>query len=169
MKWNFTGITMAAIAAAMLVVGCGQQKIEQASASSSSEGTAVVAQASAPVLPAATGESSPPAESLDTSVAEMPSPEVAASVSDTLVTPGGVVEITAEASEDAVELQLQDDLGRKQPFAYDGERKLWRTTYRVPMRLDSERLALSVTARNDAHRWRRVWVFLGVKHEGSSQ
>jgi hypothetical protein len=129
----------------------------------------VVAQSSAPVVPLTGGESSPPAESLTTSPAETPAPEVAVSVSDTLVTAGGIVELTALASEDAVELQLQDDLGRKQPFSYDGARKEWRSTYRVPMRLSSDRLALSVTARNDAHRWRRVWVFLGVKEDAAGQ
>jgi len=168
MKGNFTGIMLVAIAAGMVAVGCGSEKIEQASAGSTST-PAVTAQSSEPVLPAPSAEVAPQGESTTSTPPDGPAPEVAVSVSDTLVVPGGVVELIANASEDVVEVSLKDDLGRKQPFAYDAERKSWRTSYRVPMRMPSERLALSVTARNDSHRWHRVWVFLGVRPEGSVQ
>jgi len=167
MKGNWTGITLVAIAAAALAIGCGSEKLDQASAGSATP-AAAVAQSTEPSLQSPVVEA-PQAESLGTNVAEEPGPEVAASIGDTLVVPGGVVEITAEASEDVVEVVLQDDLGRKQPLGYDAEHKTWRTTYRVPMRVPTERLGLSVTARNDAHRWRRVWLFLGVRSEGSTQ
>jgi len=38
----------------------------------------------------------------------------------------------------------------------------WRVGYRVPLRPGTDRLGLSVTAKNESHRWRRVWLFLQV-------
>jgi len=39
---------------------------------------------------------------------------------------------------------------------------VWRAYYRIPMSGKSEHPALSVTAKNGANRWRRVWVFFTV-------
>ena len=161
MKSHFMGALLVAAAAATLAAGCGEQKIEQASASSNVEPAAMSAPVAQPATPVEGGSTSQ-AESTS-NAAEGPGPEVAASIGDTLGTLGGVVEITAEASDDVVEVVLKDDLGRKQPLSYDADHKVWKTSYRVPMRLSSDRLGLSVTARNDAHQWRRVWLFLEVQ------
>jgi hypothetical protein len=94
-------------------------------------------------------------------------PEVTASVEDTLATPGSAIEVTAEASVDATELSLWDGFGARQRFAYDQQGKVWHAFYRVPLK-SIDRLALSVTAKNGAGRWRRVWVFLHVERGSSA-
>jgi hypothetical protein len=45
---------------------------------------------------------------------------------------------------------------------------VWRAQDRVPLHPRHERFGVSVTARNDADRWRRVWVFLNVGAPDSS-
>ena len=92
-------------------------------------------------------------------------PDVAASVEDTLVYAGTKVEITAEGSPDVASMTLTDGLGRKSPFGYDEQANRWRVLYRVPVRNPSDRIAVSVTARTESNRWRRVWVFLHVQRE----
>jgi hypothetical protein len=44
----------------------------------------------------------------------------------------------------------------------DSSGLVWKVNYRVPLRPRTDRLGLAVTATNDTHRWRRVWVFLQV-------
>lgn len=153
----------------LLVVGCGGQPDDQASSSAGAGQTLVVAQASTPVetsrgtpqaqAAAAQGEgiAAPSADSLP--------PDVAVTVADTLVFPGSSVEIKAEGSPDVVGVTLSDGVGRKQPFVYDAATDTWKVFYRVPMKARTERIALSVTARNAPQRWRRVWIFLSVQHE----
>src|SRR5437667_442559 len=95
-------------------------------------------------------------------------PDLAVSVGDTLVTPGETVELTARGTPDVVEVTLWDGVHERLAFARDAEGNTWRVQYRVPLRLKSERLGLSVTAKNEAGRWRRVWLFLKLR-DGASE
>ena len=47
-------------------------------------------------------------------------------------------------------------------MTYDESANLWRGLYRIPMRTNSDRFGISVTATNGADHWRRVWLFLTV-------
>ena len=100
-----------------------------------------------------------------TSADSMP-PEVSASVRDSSVVPGMVVEITAQGTPDVAKMVLSDGIGRRQTFAYDSTSKVWRTFYRVPIRTRTERVGLSVTASTSSNRWRRVWVFMNMEPAG---
>ena len=87
-------------------------------------------------------------------------PDVVASAPDSILTPGGVVEITAEGSPDVSDIVLTDRLGKKTAFTYDTARSLWRASYRVPLRSREDLIGLSVTATNPAGLSKRVWIFL---------
>jgi hypothetical protein len=154
-----------------LLVGCGGQKDDQAASSTGSGQALVVAQASTPVEPARGTTSAQMAvaqgEGIAAASADALPPDVAVTVADTLVFPGSSVELTAEGSPDVVGVTLADGLGRKSPFVYEAATDTWKVFYRVPMKSRTERIALSVTATNAPQRWRRVWVFLSVQHEGS--
>lgn len=93
-------------------------------------------------------------------------PDVSAWGPDSVVTPGAVVEITAKASDDVVEMTLSDGIGKKQWMVYDEKENVWRTFYRVPVNGSCDRLGLSVTAKNNLNRWHRVWVFVEIQLEG---
>jgi hypothetical protein len=156
------GLIAAAFAISFIVGGCGEHRERTAATAPATNEASTVATATA-VAPSSPG--SPTRESQENDpvvdVDSLP-PEVTAAVGDTLVTPGAAVEITAEASIDATELVLWDGIGRRQSFVYDLKGKVWRTYYRVPMK-SVNRLALSVTAKSQGGRWRRVWVFLDVQ------
>lgn len=164
------GVRVAAAAAVVfLAVGCGKQEDGQAAGGAGGGQELLVAQAATPV------ETSPgsiqseavvaPGEGIAAVSADSLPPDVAATVGDTLVYPGGSVEITAAGSPDVVGVALSDGAGGKQPFAYEAGTDTWKVFYRVPMKSATERVALSVTAKNAAHRWRRVWLFLTVQRE----
>lgn len=165
--WARIAIASASTAAVMfLAVGCGGHKDEQASSGSgqsilvASSGTpAAPVQGTSPVQTSGAGEGTAAVS------ADALPPDVAASVADTLVDAGGSVEISAQGSPDVVGVSLSDGLGSKQPFAYDATTDTWKVFYRVPVRARTERIALSVTATNAPQRWRRVWLFLTVRHE----
>lgn len=89
-------------------------------------------------------------------------PEIVVNVTDSLVVPGSVVEITAEGSSDVTEIVLSDGRGQSRPFVFDASANVWRASYRVPLRSPTERLGLSATATNGGSRWKRVWIFLNV-------
>ena len=89
-------------------------------------------------------------------------PDVVVSVSDTLVTAGQPVEVVVEATPDVTEMALSDGLGDAIQMVRDTSGLAWRVNYRVPLRPRSDRVGLSVTAKNQDHRWRRVWLFLEV-------
>jgi len=93
---------------------------------------------------------------------ELP-PDVTAAGPDSMVAPGSVVEITAQASTDATSLMLTDRLGHKYPMVYDVDAKAWRVKYRVPLTTHIDRLGLSVTATNGSNRFKRIWVFLTIE------
>ncbi len=89
-------------------------------------------------------------------------PDVVAAVSDTFVTAGQAVEVTVEGTPDITEMALSDGRGDAIPMVRDSAGQLWRVHYRVPLRPQTDRLGLAVTARNESNRWRRVWLFLQV-------
>src|SRR5262245_27537507 len=156
------GLIVAAFAISFIVGGCGEHRERSAATApvagdNGTTATAVAVAPSTPGTPAHESQDNDPVVDVDS----LP-PEVSASVRDTLVTPGAAVEITAEASIDATELVLWDGIGRRQSLIYDVQGKVWRTYYRVPMK-SANRLALSVTAKAQSGRWRRVWVFLAVQ------
>jgi hypothetical protein len=62
---------------------------------------------------------------------------------------------------------LTDRAGEKTPFTYDSESNLWQASYRVPLRVNTEKLALAVTATTEANRYKRVWVFLRLRDDGA--
>lgn len=87
-------------------------------------------------------------------------PDVIAAVSDTFVTAGQAIEVSVEGTPDITSMALSDGRGDAIPMVRDSSSNCWRVNYRVPLRPRTDRLGLSVTAQNDSHRWRRVWVFL---------
>ena len=89
-------------------------------------------------------------------------PDVVASVSDSFVTPGQPVEVSVEGTPDITEMALSDGRGDAIPMVRDASGLVWKVNYRVPLRPRTDRLGLSVTAKNDSQRWRRVWLFLQV-------
>jgi len=158
------------LAVAVPLAGCGShgesrapsQPEAQASVTAPVEQSAPVPkQAGMPQGGASAGEA--PATHPDS----MP-PDLAVSVGDTLVTPGETVELTARGTPDVVEVTLWDGVHERLAFTRDAEGNTWRVQYRVPLRLKSERLGLSVTAKNEAGRWRRVWLFLKLR-DGASE
>jgi hypothetical protein len=165
MKTNGAGKTALIAASAMLAflaLGCGEQK-ERASIETSATPAAAMRQAT-PAAVASTGGAT------ETIVKEEPGtskeilpPDVTAAAPDSLVTPGDVIEITAQASTDAQSVTLMDRLGHRYPFTYDVDAKAWRVQFRVPLDTTIDRLGLSVTATNGANRFKRVWVFLNIE------
>lgn len=95
-------------------------------------------------------------------------PDVVVAVSDTFVTAGQALEVMVEGTPDVTEMALSDGRGDALPMVKDAASNLWRVNYRVPLRPRSNRVGLSVTAKNESHRWRRVWLFLQV-NDGKQQ
>lgn len=89
-------------------------------------------------------------------------PDAVVAVSDTFVTAGQPIEVVAQGTSDITEMALSDGRGDALPMVRDSTGDVWRVNYRVPLRPRTDRLGLSVTAKNDSNRWRRVWVFLQV-------
>lgn len=150
---------------ALALVGCGgDQKVSEradAPLRVPVEQTATVAAMSS--VPSAAHEEDEVVPSADS----LP-PEIAVDVMDHTVEPGEAIEITALGSPDVRDVILSDGLGRTTAFVYDIPAKAWKAWYRVPMKHEGERLGLSVTAKNDGSRWRRVWLFLEVASPTSS-
>ena len=148
---------------AFLALGCGQEEKERAAVQTSAI-PATAIQQSTPAAVEATSLRTPDTkgtERADTS--EVLPPDVTATGPDSLVVPGSVVEITAQASTDAQSLMLTDRLGHKYAFTYDVDAKAWRVRYRVPLTTRIDRLGLSVTAMNGTNHFKRVWVFLNIE------
>jgi hypothetical protein len=161
-------LACAPLAALVTVIGCGGDGIDNSSDFAKSEPAAVVHTTEAQ-LASVVGESkSTTPVAVESTVREaggsLP-PDLEVSVPDTLVGRGQSVELTAIGTPDIKELILWDGLNDRQAFTH-GEGDTWRVTYRVPLRPRSERIGLSVTAKNEAGRWHRRWVFLTVGEEG---
>lgn len=148
---------------AFLALGCGEQK-EHASMEISATPAAAMRQETpaAVVSTAATTPETGVKEETGTQTATLP-PDVTTSAPDSLITPGSVIEITAQASTDAQTVVLMDRLGHRYPFTYDIEAKAWRVQYRVPLGTTIDRLGLSVTATNATNQFKRVWVFVNIE------
>ena len=156
-----TGCTLGAmLAIEALVMGCGRHA-DQAASSARAVAVPVAQVGAAPGAGARPGDSTASGQAI-ASIDSLP-PEIAVSTSDTLITPGAVVEITALGSEDVTEVALSDGLGKRLPFTFDSTAKSWHTYSRVPMKIRGDRFGLAVTATNGANRWRRVWTFLEVR------
>jgi hypothetical protein len=167
----FGALFVAAVAAGVLLAGCGKQdgsgaRVE-ASAQAVEQESGTHAQAASAVgtpVPAQPGLS---AEDLATREGLPPDLEV--TVADTLVAPGEPVEFTVEGTTDVSQVALSDGRDEPLPFVRDEGTNVWRVQYRVPLHPRQERLGVSVTAKNDLARWRRVWVFLHVEKADSSR
>lgn len=156
------GVLAAAVALSAVALGCGKEDADTV-VSKTDEPTTSVAQAKPqPIATNASATGSIALQSGTPASAPVDSlpPDVQVFAPDSLVSPGQVIEITAQGSSDVTELTLKDGLGREHPFVYDSDAKGWRVAYRVPIGTRASQVGLSITATNDAHRWKRVWVFL---------
>ena len=164
-------LLVASLAIGFLAIGCGKQQTESASTETGAVQPAAAEPVKTAVNEPASGQSltasTPEAAITEAVSADSLPPDVVASASESLVTPGEIVEIAAEGSPDVVEVTLTDDFGKKQPLVYDQTAKCWRVLYRVPLRTTADRVGLSLTAKNALDRWRRVWVFIKVEREGA--
>lgn len=172
MKTNHRTATMASIVtvlASLSLLGCGngQRNVTDSGAGQSGAVEPFTAVAQAADASQASGVSqgriteSVPADSLP--------PDVVARTSEGVATPGGSVEIAAQASADVVEVFLWDGIGRKQSFAYDSTANQWRARYRVPLAFAGDRIGLSVTAKNGLDLRSRVWVFVRIERPTSEE
>ena len=89
-------------------------------------------------------------------------PDLLAKVSKETVARGETIDISVQGSADVIEMILSDGYGTTQALQFDAESSTWRTAYRVPLNMWLDRLGLSIKAKNDDNRWRRVWVFLNL-------
>ena len=164
-------LVLASALTAYVLMGCGQHKSHELSQSTSAHDGIVVAQpASAALSP--TSEPQPMNETTTREAAtsaDVVPPEVEASVTDSAVVRGTVVEVTAQGSADVESMSLKDDLGTELPMAYDSTSQVWRAFYRVPLKSKSDKLGLAVTAKNGTGRWRRVYEFVQVEHEAGKE
>ena len=162
------GFTLLALVATfMLLEGCGVRSTNRTATVTRTTSDLSASAAVAAANPVVSGEQGLAVEDLVR--VEDPGavpPDVIATVSDTFVTPGQAIEVQVEGTPDITEMALSDGRGDAIPMVKDAIGDTWRVGYRVPLRPGTERLGLGVTAKNQAHRWRRVWVFLEV---GSGQ
>jgi hypothetical protein len=157
-------------AAALVIAGCGQNAADRAPAESHAQVETSTPQPAVAAVPAS--QEAPASGAMmteGTGAADGLPPEIAASVTDTLVVPGQPVEIEVEATSDVSQIALSDGRGDPLPFVRDSTGNAWRVGYRVPLRPREDRLGLSVTAHNQSNRWRRVWVFLHVQRPEAEQ
>jgi len=170
-------LALAAVALAVLIASCSGNDPQASTTSTTPAAEQLAETAAAPggagastMLRHATGASldgKALAVGLPTvTAADSMPPDVSAWGPDSVLTPGAVVEISAKGSDDVVEMVLSDGIGKKQWMVYDETENVWRTFYRVPVNGSSDRLGLSVTAKNNLSRWHRVWVFLEVELGG---
>ena len=179
-------LILTAAAVAFLAIGCGEQKsktsIQRAEANGVASGVVVAAAERTPAIAATaegttteggtTGAETTATPSAETVAGLTPAdalpPDVAASITEAIGTPGGIVEILAEGSPDVTAVTLTDAVGKKYPFTYQVATERWRVLYRIPLRTHTDQLGLSVTAENGAKRWKRAWVFVDIGQGASS-
>ncbi|NOT35420.1 MAG: hypothetical protein HOP12_14845 [Candidatus Eisenbacteria bacterium] len=157
------GALVIALTAGLLLSSCGEQNRSTDQASSPSQtvvaipaGHTPATSASAPVVTSSVALESKPV------VSSGAAPDIAVSVTDTLVMLGQTVEFVVDATPDVSEIALSDGHGDTRALVRDANSNVWRVTYRVPLRSRLERYGVSLTARTDGHRWRRVWTFLHI-------
>jgi len=169
MKTNPRTATMTSIVsvlASLSLLGCGNGQRNVTESGSGQSGavepfTAVAQAADASQVPQTRIPESVPADSLP--------PDVVARAAEGVASPGGTVEVAAQASPDVVEVFLWDGIGRKQSFAYDSTANCWRARYRVPLSIAGDRIGLSVTAKNGLDLRSRVWVFVRIERPASEE
>ncbi len=164
-------LSLVSILAVLGVLGCGSGSGER-TATASGEGPGTPVEPFTAVAPASTDAALQVASlgsSLEAVQADSLPPDVAALAADSLASPGETVEIAAQASADVVEVFLWDGIGRKQSFAYDSTAGVWRASYRVPLGISSDRIGLSVTAKNSLDLRHRVWVFLRIEPRAKAE
>ena len=169
-------LLLAAATVAFLAIGCGEQKsktkVQRAEANGVTSGVMGTPNQTIPAVATAEGTTAeggttgsetatPQADAGATQVDALP-PDVAASVTETIATRGGIVEILAEGSSDVTSVTLTDAVGKTYPFIYQPATDRWRVLYRVPLLAKTEQLGLGVTATNAANRWKRIWVFVDL-------
>ena len=159
------------VAGGVLLASCGSKGDSSVQTSASGQVSSLdpgqhttVASAVATPLPVQGGLSA-----ADTAVREGLPPDLSVSVADTLVTPGQAVEFTVQGTPDVAQVALSDGRDDPMPFVRDQGTDTWRTQYRVPLHPRYERYGISVTAKTDADRWRRVWIFLHVSQGDSTK
>lgn len=161
----FAALFVAAIAAGLVLSGCGASGDSgtktEASAQVAEQEAGTQAQVASAVVASAPAQ--PGLSAADMASRESMPPDLEVSVGDTLVSPGEVVEFTVEGTDDVSQIALSDGRDEPLPFVRDQGTHVWRVQYRVPLRPKQDRLGISVTAKNDLARWRRVWVFLHVE------
>ena len=162
-----------AIPIAFLALGCGKQNettttsatpepgVDQAGGNNTGQIVVASTGGLTGANEGAAGTDATPGQTADqVGILDAVHPDVVASAPDSVLTPGSVVEITAEGSPDVSDLTLTDRLGKKTAFTYDTARAIWRVSYRVPLRSREDLIGLSVTATNRAGLSKRVWIFL---------
>lgn len=164
-------LSLLLLGSAIAITGCGQSERVSAKAdpvrTPASDEVVQAALASGPVVPAMGAPATPTSRVLEPGESLPPDIEIAEI--DTLVTPGEPLLLTVYGTPDVSEVALSDGLGDSQYFYKDPTSQVWRVQYRVPLRVKGDRLALSVKAANDDHRWRRRWVFLRIQREGTRE
>ncbi len=180
-----TTFALTALAIVLAAVGCNQERGQVTSKGGGSGGdfgarTAAPSQAvsastaelantaDAAVSAADTSleaEQTPRGDETEVTPAAYLPPDVVATETELVAVPGSIVEILAEGSDDVVEMILSDGGRTNAAFRFDEGAGLWRASYRMPLRPASNRIGLSVTAKNAEKRWRRVWVFVKVPSE----
>ena len=165
-------LVVASVVVGFLAIGCGREQAETSAkpavATKSSTQTNALASTNGATPAAGIADQTPPAdEATATTAANIDSlpPDILASAPDNLVLPGDIVEIKAQGTVDVTEMTLTDARGKTQPLVYDAAAAIWRAQYRVPLHTATERVGLSLTAKNGFNQWRRVWVFLKVYKE----
>ena len=157
-------MSFAVAAATLLLSGCGGEKKSGSTVAQVSQPSAVEN-----VVPAVSTSPAAPAQNAALSQGSTANgldgilpPEIALAEMDTLVTPGQPVRVTVYGTPDVTEISMFDGVNDRQALVHDTEHDTWSVDYRVPLRSKSDRIGLSLTAKNGANRWRRVWVFLKV-------
>jgi hypothetical protein len=170
-------VSFGVAAAVLLLSGCGGDRGATKVASTSTPAPVIETSSAGAAMPASAGPVVPGATvalsqgSTSNPAGEGLPPEIAIGDLETRVTPGQVVEVTVYGTPDVTEMSLWDGRGDRVAMLHDEARDVWTAKYRVPIRSREDRIGLSVTARNESSRWRRVWVFLhlgdGAVHQES--
>jgi hypothetical protein len=164
-------MSFAVAAATLLLSGCGGEK---RSARGAAQASPPVAETVVPAV-----ETGSPAPAMNAALSQgstanvgdatnLP-PEIALGEMDTHVRPGQPLNITVYGTPDVTEISLFDGLNDRQALVHDTGSDTWSVDYRVPLRSKSDRIGLSLTAKNAENRWRRVWVFLEVGSNGQAE
>lgn len=170
--WPLAGAALAVLATAFVAAGCGHERHRSAETYGEA-GTDVVAvpaydaggsgeTAQAAVLESGTEGAARDAMEAAPGDGSMP-PDIIVTASNTRVVPGEVIDVAVQATPDVVEVSLWDGIGDRQALVYDMDARAWRVSYRVPLKLPWERTGLAITAKNEANRWCRSWVFIEME------